>query len=48
MKITKVDDERINLSLNPKQRDQNKSTKVKIKNMKCAKTRYKQIFIMMV
>jgi len=48
MKITKMDDERINLSLNPKQRNQNKSTKVKIKNMKCAKPRYKQNFIMMV
>ncbi len=42
-----MDDGRINLSFNPKQRNQNKSTKVKIKNMKCAKSSYKQIFIMM-
>jgi hypothetical protein len=41
MKIIKIDDGRISLNLNPKQRNQNKSIKVKIKNIKCAKPRYK-------
>jgi hypothetical protein len=47
MKTTKINDKRIGLSLNPKHktRHQNKNTNIKIKNMKCAKPKYKQIFI---
>ncbi len=35
----------IGINLNPKERNQNKNTKAKINNMKCARPRYKQIFI---
>ncbi len=41
MKIIRMNEKRINLSLNPKQNNQNKNTIVKIKNMKFAKPRYK-------
>jgi len=39
MKIIRMNEKRINLSLNPKQNSQNKNTIVKIKNMKCARPR---------
>jgi hypothetical protein len=43
MKIAKTNDKRLGL----KWKDQNKNIKVEIKNTKCAKTKYKQIFIAM-
>jgi hypothetical protein len=46
MKIIRTNDKRINLSLNPKQNNQNKNTSAKIKNMKCARPRYKLFVIM--
>jgi hypothetical protein len=40
-KITKIDDESIALSLNPKhEKNQDKNTKVKANNMKCARLKY--------
>ncbi len=47
MKTTKVNDKRIGLSLNPKHeiRNQHKNTKIKIKNMKYVRSKYKQIFL---
>jgi hypothetical protein len=46
-KIIKTNDKRIGLGLNPKYEtnDQNKNTKAKIKNMKCAIPKHKQILI---
>jgi hypothetical protein len=47
MKTTKVNDKRISLSLNPKHeiRNQHKNTKVKTKNMKYVRPKYKQFFL---
>jgi hypothetical protein len=51
MKAMKIDGKRIGLSLsiiqNKKQRNQDKNTKPKTMNMKCAKPKYKHIFIIM-
>jgi hypothetical protein len=46
MKTTKMNDEKIGLSLNPKHKimNQNKNIKIKIKNTKCARPKYKHIF----
>jgi hypothetical protein len=44
-KISKTNDERIDLSLNPKHKKKN--TKVKTKNMNCVRAKYNQIFIIM-
>jgi hypothetical protein len=44
MKITKIDDTNVDLSLNPKhetKKNQDKNTKVKTKNTKCARLKYK-------
>jgi hypothetical protein len=44
--ITKIDDERIGLNLqNTKQRNEDKNTKAKAKNTRCARPKSKQIFI---
>jgi hypothetical protein len=49
MKITKTYDKRIGLNLNSKHKMKRSKQehKAKIKNTKCAKTKYKQIFIAM-
>jgi hypothetical protein len=49
-KIIKTNDKMIGLGLNPKYKikEQNKKTKAKTKNMKCAIPKHKQIFIVMI
>jgi len=39
MKITKTNDKRIGLSLNPEQRNQDKDVKAKVKNIKVCDTK---------
>jgi len=50
MKTIKTKDERIRIKIliqNIKQKDQDKNTKVKMKNIKYVRPKYKQIFITM-
>jgi hypothetical protein len=47
MKITAIDDKMICLNLNPKHEinESRQNIKVKVKNIKCARPKYKHIFI---